>query len=65
MNSLPMKRQAFIDQYKTVLTQHELVELQELDLTNGMVYYANDILTRTSQSNAVTNYDDAEGYYVL
>ena len=48
-----------------MLTQHELVELQELDLTNGMVYYANDILTRSSQSNAVTNYDDAEGYYVL
>ena len=40
-------------------------ELQVLDLTNGMIYYANDVPTRISQSTAVTNKDDEEGYYVL
>ena len=30
-----------------------------------MVYYANDITTRTSTSSAVTNKDDEDGYYVL
>ena len=60
-----MESETFKALYRSVLTEQELKELQELDLTNGMVYYANDVPTRASQSAAITNKDDEEGYYVL
>ena len=63
--SLPMKRDDFIALYKTVMTEQESAELLELELTDGMVYYANDIPTRISSTSAITNSDDEDGYYVL
>ena len=60
-----MKRDEFAEMYRTVLTDQEIKELKDLDLTNGMVYYANDIPTRMNQSAAITNKDDEDGYYVL
>ena len=60
-----MESETFKALYRSVLTEQELKELQELDLTNGMVYYANDVPTRVNQSAAITNKDDEEGYYVL
>ena len=60
-----MKRDEFAEMYRTVLTDQETKELKDLDLTNGMVYYANDIPTRMNQSAAITNKDDEDGYYVL
>ena len=30
-----------------------------------MVYYAADVPTRASASSAVTNSDDADGYYII
>ena len=63
--TLPMKRDEFADMYRTVLTEQEIEELFFLELTNGMVYYANDIPTRINQSAAITNKDDEDGYYVL
>ena len=60
-----MKREAFTALYMTVLTEQEKKELEELDLTNGLIYYANDIPTRVNASAAVTNKDDEDGYYIL
>ena len=65
ITSLPMESETFKALYKSVLTEQEMKELQDLDLTNGMVYYANDVPTRPSHSAAITNKDDEEGYYVL
>ena len=64
-SSLPMKRTAFLSYFNTVLTQQEKNELKSLDLSDDTVYYAGDILTRSSPSEAVTNHDDEDGYYVL
>ena len=62
---LPMKRENFMRQYMDVLTQQERKELNELSLINDMVYYAADVPTRASASSAVTNSDDADGYYII
>ncbi len=60
-----MKRSALIAAYYKVLTDIERKELSDLNLTNDMVYYASDILTRASSGSAVTNKDDEDGYYVI
>ena len=62
---LPMKKEAFVMLYKHLLTEQEIAELKEVELENDMIYYANDIPTRTSAATAVTNTDDEDGYYVL
>ena len=36
-----------------------------MKLTNDMVYYASDVPVRSSPSEAETNTDDEEGYYVI
>ena len=64
-NQLPMNKETFVTLYKHVLTEQEKAELQELELEGSMVYYANDIPTRTNATTAITNKDDEDGYYIL
>ena len=63
--TLPMKRDDFVESYNRVLTDQEKDELQTLELTNGQIYYANDIQTRSGPTQAITNSDDEDGYYIL
>ena len=48
-----------------MLTDQEKEELKNLDLLNDSVYYAGDILKRSSSAEAETNHDDEDGYYIL
>jgi hypothetical protein len=60
-----MHKAKFIAAFKEVLTENERKELDSLELTKDTVYYAADIIGRTSVDSAITNKDDEDGYYVI
>lgn len=64
-DSLPMDKDRFLERYRSVLTEQEQKELNELKLSQGRVFYAADIPKRKSAAEAKTNSDDGDGYYVV
>ena len=63
--ALPMRVNDFVMRFSAIMTGQEKQELLDLELAYGTVYYAADVPTRTDVENAVTNSDDADGYYIV